>query len=159
MLIIFNAFGDIPWETNIFLCCWATMMKQLVLNHTKGQGHTWDLNSDLLMSHSVHAPLALVFLTPRFPPPPSARRVSATLDLLQLPAMLIVTSSVSPQGTCHPTKYVPRSLEELLAPPEGQSCISCSSAVQPVWAFLCKNGEDNKVSGVILTLLQLNITS
>lgn len=88
------------------------MMKQLVLNHTKGQGHTWDLNSDLLMSHSVHAPLALVFLTPRFPPSPSAQRVSATLDLSQLPAMLVVASSVSPQGTCHPIEYVPKSLEE-----------------------------------------------
>lgn len=99
------------------------MMKQLVLNHTKGQGHTWDLNSDLLMSHSVHAPLALVFLTLHFPPSPSAQGVSATLNLSQLPAMLVVASSVSPQGMCHPTKYVPKSLEELLAPPEGQSCI------------------------------------
>lgn len=104
------------------------MLKQLVLNHTKGQGHTWDLNSDLLMSHSVHAPLALVFLMPHFPPPPLAQRLSATPDLLQLPAMLIIASSVSPWGTCHPAKHVPKSLEVLLAPPEGQSCIMLISA-------------------------------
>ena len=64
----FNAFGEFPWETNILFCYWATLVKQLVLNHTKGQGHAWDLNSDLLMSPSVHAPSALVFLMPHFTP-------------------------------------------------------------------------------------------
>lgn len=70
----------------------------------KGQRHAWDLNSDLLMARSVHAPPALVFLVLRFPPPPPARVVSATFNLLLLPTTFFVLPSVSPRGMCHPTK-------------------------------------------------------
>lgn len=64
----FNAFGVFARETSILLFYWAALVKQLVLNHTKGQGHTWDLNSDLLMSPSVYAPWALVCLVPHLTP-------------------------------------------------------------------------------------------
>lgn len=68
VLANFNAFGVFPRETSILLFYRAALVKQLVLNHTKGQGHTWDLNSDLLMSPSVYAPSALVCLMPHLIP-------------------------------------------------------------------------------------------
>lgn len=90
-----NTFGDLPWENSILLCCWATLVKQLVLNPTRGQGHAWDLDSSLLMARPVPAPPALVLLVLRFPPPPPAHIVSSTLDLLLLPTLFVFTQYVT----------------------------------------------------------------
>lgn len=54
-------FTGLHWWNNL-------STKSHKINHTKGQGHTWDLNSDLLMSPSVYAPSALVCLVPHLTP-------------------------------------------------------------------------------------------